>query len=138
MADETRRRGRTEGSAASSCGLTDWRSWPAGRPSPNASSSPIYSADGVIARVRALAAAHGAFGASFDDPEDKPARMLAAMVRAVDPGAVMPPVRRGWQPARSLHSLGKSLCRGSGFNPDLTAFEPRNNSMGAFSHPGRH
>ena len=48
--------------------------------------APTHTADGVIARVRALAAVHGDFGASFDDPEDEPARMLAAIMRAVDHG----------------------------------------------------
>lgn len=50
--------------------------------------APTHTTDGLLARIRALAAAHGDFGASFDEPDDEPARMLVAIMRAVDPAGV--------------------------------------------------
>ena len=47
--------------------------------------APTRTEEGVLARVRALAAAHGDFGASFDYHEGEAAQMLAAIMHAVDP-----------------------------------------------------
>ena len=47
--------------------------------------APTHTTEGVIARVRALAVAHGDFGGSFDYPEGEPQMMLRAIMRAVDP-----------------------------------------------------
>ena len=51
--------------------------------------APTHTTEGVIARVRPLAAAHGDFGGSFDYPEGEPQMMLRAIMRAVDPAVVV-------------------------------------------------